>query len=73
MVSGVVAGILIGVVAAVLGFFLPLAQLIPLITIGGILSLVYISFIWRIGLTASERRLFGSYLPEKIRRYSIVR
>jgi membrane protein EpsK len=69
MISGVVAGILIGVVAAVLGFFIPLTKLIPLITVGGILSLVYISFIWRIGLTASERRLFGSYLPEKIRRY----
>jgi O-antigen/teichoic acid export membrane protein len=68
MITGVVAGLLIGVVAAVLGFFLPLTKLIPLITVGGILSLIYIFLIWRIGLTTSERRLFGSYLPEKIRR-----
>jgi membrane protein EpsK len=69
MFPGLVAGLLLGVIAAVLGIFLPLSTLISLIITGLVLSLLYAILMWRIGLSASERNLFGSYLPEKIRRF----
>ena len=69
IVPGVAAGILLGVIATILGIFLPLNTLIPLIITGLFLSLLYSIIMWRIGLSAGERKLFGSYLPEKIRRF----
>ena len=65
---GVIAGLLLTVFGTFLGSVLPLNRLIPLVTIGGILALLYIFLMWMIGLSASERKLFGSYLPEKIRK-----
>jgi membrane protein EpsK len=66
---GVIAGLLVGAVAVVLGTILPLNSLIPLVITGGILSIMYCVLMWRIGLSVGERKLFGIYLPEKIRRY----
>lgn len=71
MFPGVVAGLLLGVIATILGIFLSLYTLIPLIITGGVLAIVYSILMWRIGLSASERKLFGSYLPEKFRRYVV--
>jgi len=69
LVPGVVAGLLLGAVAIILGIFLPLDTLIPLILTGGILALVYFVLMWKVGLSIGERKLFGFYLPEKIRRF----
>jgi len=71
MFPGLVAGLLLGVIAVILGIFLPLSTLIPLIITGLVLSLIYAILMWRIGLSAGERKLFGSYLPEKIRRFVV--
>jgi len=71
MLPGFAAGLLLSVIAAVLGFFLPLSTLIPLIITGGTLAIVYSVAVWRIGLSVDEKKLFGSYLPEKIRRFVI--
>ncbi len=69
MVPGFAAGLLLGVIAAILGFFLPLSTLFPLIITGGALAMVYSLAVWKIGLSVDEKKLFGSYLPEKIRRF----
>jgi membrane protein EpsK len=69
IVPGVIAGVLLGGVAAVLGIILPLDMLVPLIATGGILGSVYFVLMWRIGLSAGERKLFGSYLPLKLRKF----
>ncbi len=69
MLPGVVAGLLLGAIAAVLGIFLPLDTLIPLIITCGILGMLYTLLMWRIGLSVGERKLFGSYLPKKFRRF----
>jgi Flp pilus assembly protein TadB len=71
MVPGLAAGILLSGIAAVLGFVLPLYHLIPLIITMGVLSIVYAILAWRIGLSREERTLFGSYLPEKIRKFVV--
>ena len=71
MFPGLIAGILLGIIAAVLGIFLPLSTLLPLIITGLVLSLLYAILMWRIGLSDGERTLFGSYLPEKIRRFLV--
>jgi membrane protein EpsK len=68
ILPGLVAGLLLGAISAVLGILLPLDTLIPLIITCGIISMIYTLLIWRIGLSVSERKLFGSYLPKKIRR-----
>jgi O-antigen/teichoic acid export membrane protein len=69
MFPGLVAGLLLGGIATVLGIYLPLYTLIPLIVTSIVLSLLYSILMWRIGLSISERKLFGSYMPEKIRRF----
>ena len=69
MLPGMAAGLLLCVFAAVLGSFLPLYSVFSLIITGGILAVVYSILMWRIGLSIGERNLFGSYLPEKIRRF----
>jgi membrane protein EpsK len=69
MVPGLAAGLLLGAIAFLLGFFLPLTSLIPLIITGGIIALVYAALVWKFGLSTDERTLFGSYIPEKIRRF----
>jgi O-antigen/teichoic acid export membrane protein len=69
MFPGLAAGILLGIIAAVLGVLLPLYSLIPLIITGGVLAILYSILMWKIGLSPGERKLFGSYLPEKIRRF----
>jgi membrane protein EpsK len=69
MLPGVVAGLLLGAIAAVLGIFLPLDTLIPLIITCGILGMLYALLMWKIGLSVGERKLFGSYLPKKFRRF----
>jgi membrane protein EpsK len=69
MFPGLAAGLILGVIAAVLGVFLPLDTLIPLIITGGVLAILYSVVMWKIGLSPGERKLFGSYLPEKIRRF----
>ncbi len=71
MVPGLAAGLLLGVLAYFLGGILPLSSLIPLIITGGMLALVYAALVWKFGLSGEERTLFGSYLPEKIRRFII--
>jgi O-antigen/teichoic acid export membrane protein len=68
LLPGLIAGLLVGVIAVVLGIFFPLSALTPLLIAMMVLSLLYCIFMWRIGLSADERNLFGSYLPEKIRR-----
>jgi len=69
MFPGLVAGLFLAVIAVLLGIFLPLSSLIPLIITCGCLAIAYAIFMWRHGLSDVERTLFGSYLPEKIRRY----
>jgi membrane protein EpsK len=69
MLPGVVACLLLGTVATILGFFFPLATLIPLVITGVIISIMYCVMTWRVWLSERERKLFGSYLPEKIRRF----
>jgi membrane protein EpsK len=68
MIPGAVAGLILGLITIILGFVLPVNTLIPLVLTGGILSIVYVFLMWKIGLSSSERKLFGSYLPEKIRK-----
>jgi membrane protein EpsK len=68
MLPGIVAGFLIIILSTILGLFIPLDTLIPLIITGGIISIVYSIILWRVGLSDHERNLFGSYLPERIRK-----
>jgi O-antigen/teichoic acid export membrane protein len=67
MLPGVVAFLLLGIFATVLGVILPLNTLVPLTIACGCIAVVYAMMMWRIGLSVGERKLFGSYLPEKIR------
>ena len=67
--TGVVAGLLIAIISAVLAFFLPLASVIPLGITGGMLAIGYCIVLWKTGLSDEERNLFGSYLPKKVRRF----
>jgi len=67
IIPAIVAGIALGLVSFGLGVFFSLNSLITLTIVCGILSIIYILFIWKVGLSAKERNLFGSYLPEKIR------
>jgi len=69
MLPGIAATLLIGVLATVLGNLFPLATLIPLIITGGTLTLVYLVLVWKFGLSAFERKLFGSYLPKNLRKF----
>jgi membrane protein EpsK len=69
LVPGLVASLVLGTFAMVLGNFFPLDRLIPLIIAGLGLSLLYGIVIWKIGLSGGEKKLFESYLPEKIRRF----
>jgi membrane protein EpsK len=71
MAPGLAAGILLSGTAALLGFVLPLYHLLPLIITMGVLSIVYAILVWRTGLSQEERTLFGSYLPEKIRKFVV--
>jgi membrane protein EpsK len=66
---GVVAGLLIAITSAVLAFFLPLASVIPLGITGGLIAIIYLIVIWKTGLSKDEKDLFGSYIPEKIRKF----
>jgi len=68
---GIVAALLLWIIAAVLGLLLPLATLGPLVITGGVLSLGYLLLVWQFGLSPHERQLFGSYLPERIRWVSL--
>jgi membrane protein EpsK len=68
ILPGITAFILLGATATVLGTIFPLAALFPLFITGGALALVYLVLVWMYGLSALERRLFKSFLPEKLRR-----
>jgi membrane protein EpsK len=68
MLPGIIAFIILGVTAFTLGKIFPLSSLFPLFITGGILALVYLGFVWKFALSAFESNLFGSYLPENIRR-----
>ncbi|ACL16189.1 oligosaccharide flippase family protein [Methanosphaerula palustris] len=69
MLPGIGAAILLGVLATVLGTLFSLTALIPLTIAGGSLALGYLLLVWRFGLSSFERGLFGSYLPENLRRF----
>jgi O-antigen/teichoic acid export membrane protein len=71
VLPGAVACILLGISAVVLGSVLPLNTILPLILVCGGIAAVYSIMIWRIGLSGSERKLFGSFLPEKIRTFFV--
>lgn len=68
ILPGIGATLLLIAAASLLGSLLPLAAIAPLIGAGGALSLVYLILVWRFGLSRQERRLFRSYLPDRIRR-----
>jgi len=68
---GILAGFLVIGLAFSLNFILALSKLIPLLITSGILSCLYIFLMWRIGLSKSERNLFGSYLPVKLKRFML--
>lgn len=69
MLPGIAAAILLWILATALGTLFQLASLIPLIISGGALALVYLVLVWKVGLSTYERGLFGSYLPESLRRF----
>lgn len=68
MIPGVVAAILLWILATALGTLFQLAALIPLMIAGGALALAYLVLVWRVGLSTFERGLFAFYLPENLRR-----
>jgi len=70
MLSGVAATILVGILAATLAAFLPLAVLPMLVVAGTVMTLVYLAAVWSFGLNKFERRLFKSYLPSRCRRFA---
>lgn len=67
LLPGTVAAIIIGISAAILGFLLPLFSLISIITAGGVIVIVYFTFIWKFCLDNFERDLFTSYLPKRFK------
>lgn len=64
---GVVACLFLIIFARILGTFIMLNTVISLFITCGILSILYSIIMWRFGLSNGEQKLFGSYLPEKIR------
>ncbi|KAF1079002.1 oligosaccharide flippase family protein [Methanogenium sp. MK-MG] len=68
MVPGIVAFILVFLAASILGNFLFLSTIVPLVIAGGAVVLFYGIAILKFGLNTFERQLFSSYLPPGIRR-----
>lgn len=70
MLPGIVTAILIGISAAILASAMPLTPLLAAIVVASVfISLIYLAAVWSFGLNGSERRLFKSYIPSKIRRF----
>jgi O-antigen/teichoic acid export membrane protein len=69
IIPGVAACLLLGIAAAVMGSLLPLNTILPLTFVCGCIGAVYSIMMWRVGLSRSERMLFSTYLPEKIRKF----
>jgi membrane protein EpsK len=67
MLPGVIAALLLSVGIAMIGLYFSLDALIPLITIGGAIAMIYLAAMWLFGLNDIERGLFRTYLPEAIR------
>ncbi|KKG30881.1 oligosaccharide flippase family protein [Methanosarcina mazei] len=68
MLPGIVATILIGVMAWALSVFLPPLTLLTLVVAGTVVTLAYFVTVWAFGLNEFERRIFESYLPLAFRR-----
>jgi len=69
LVSGALATLLIGGVAAGITIVTTLPLLSTLIIVGAVISLIYGIMVLRFGLTLFEKQLFESYLPSGWRRF----
>ena len=70
-ITGLVPTIIVTAASAITGIYVNIASMTSLVLVGGILGLVYMILIWKFGLTAFERELFRSYLPENLRRSAL--
>jgi membrane protein EpsK len=71
VITGLVPTIIVAAASAVAGFYVNIASMTSLVLAGGILGLVYLVLVWKLGLTAFERELFRSYLPKNLRRSAL--
>ncbi len=70
MLSGVLAAILIFILATIFASFMPgITLLAELVVAFVFITLAYLASVWSFGLNGFERGLFKSYLPSKIRRF----
>jgi len=65
MLPGVVATIVIGGCGAVICFIFPVSSFSSLVSVGGLLTVIYLAIVWFVGLERFERNLFSSYLSIK--------
>lgn len=69
MIPGILATILIALLATGIDGFIQITTLTSLMIAGVCLSLVYLVSIWVVGFSHSEREIFSMHLPANIRRY----
>jgi membrane protein EpsK len=73
VIAGLVPTIIVLGASALAGMYLSIASMTSLVLVGGIIGLIYIILIWKLGLTAFERELFRSYLPKNLRRSALLK
>lgn len=71
MIPGIIAACILIVMSTIIGVIIQISSIIALITIGGIIGLLYITMVWRFGLSEFERKLFESYIPQKMKGWVI--
>lgn len=68
MLPGIVAAVLIGLVAVILGAFLPFGSILLLAVVSIAVTIIFLMIVWIFCLNQFERGLFASYLPPTLRR-----
>ncbi|HEY3274479.1 MAG TPA: oligosaccharide flippase family protein [Methanocella sp.] len=71
VITGLVPTVIVAAASAVTGLYINIASMTSLVLAVGILGLVYLILVWKLGLTAFERELFRSYLPKNLRRSAL--
>lgn len=69
MLPGIAATILIAGFAVFISMFFPMTSVLSLFIAGGGIAVLYLAFVWLLGLDGFERNLFSSFMPLQIRGY----
>ncbi len=66
MIIGVFGGLLVAIVALLVGYYLPISSIISIIVAGLGILILYSVIVWHWGLDSFEKKLILSYIPDYI-------